>query len=109
MLKHKIRIAEIEKAVHIETGEYFLDVAFEIVQISGEKESDQESETIVSYQKHAFSVEITKEELTVEAKKILVGYVRDLKEGEKNREREENDKHVEELKETLVGEEISQK
>ncbi len=86
-----------------------MDVAFEIVQISKEKVGDQESETVVSYQKHAFSVEMTKDEIMVEAKKILDGYVRDLEEGEKNKEREENDKRVETLKENLVGEEISQK
>lgn len=99
----KIRIVEIQRVLHLETQEYFLDVSVEIFVGEGEDEN------ILSKQKHGYSTSIDGETLKSEIDKILEGYIRDERQKEENKKNDEDQKHVDELREKYVGVEIKAK
>lgn len=92
-----VKIADIEKVNHQETQTDFLDVTFEVI----------DEENVVATQKHAFPVDTTKEQLSDYAKSFLASHIRDEKFKEDHAEDEKVNQHVGNLKEELVGSEIS--
>lgn len=96
----KLRVVDLQKVLHQESGKYFLDVAIEIVKVSGE------SEEVVASQKHGFDPSISDEDLKAALDNILSGFIRDEEHRLANKAQDDENAHVDDLKKEFVGSEF---
>jgi hypothetical protein len=131
---YKLKVVDIQKVHHQDSGTDFLDVSIEIVKTLAEderkraitqaeldinpsfkeagvvvgEEVELPEEIVVSFQKHAFDPGIEEKELKEKLDELLVGYVRDEEQRVANAENDRINKHVNDLQTELVGSEISE-
>lgn len=106
---YKIKVKNIEKARHQASNSDYLDVSFDILEVSNEPGPNGEANSqgkVVASRRLGFEPTITQEELRAELRKVANAYQLEQEQAAKQAELDKVDENVTDLKEGLEGAEF---